>query len=334
MSPTEVIVVSGHRAASRAVAAARIARRAGCARMPASPLPVPPADPAREALGAIGVAHPPRVVLELPEDGCIESTIGMFADAEDARIAEAICVVDAASFFEDLFGDEYYPIAGAQPRLVVAKALRLVQQVEHASAVHIMGWEPIATADLSILLATLSAIAPAARLHLEHPTHVEPSAVFDEIVHQPGWVQLLNHEHRPHMTDIRVSAFRYEQVRPFHPGRLHRLLERMGSGAFGAVIRSAGFCRLATRPGLVGSWDQVGQMIALQPLARDDGSAGDSLALGQEIGVIGIDLDVVTLEAALDRACLTDAEFSAGAAAWAKIADPFPSWSAVSAAAD
>jgi len=91
-------------------------------------------------------------------------------------------------------------------------------------------------------------------------------------------VHLLNDEHRPHMRDIRVSAFRYEQLRPFHPGRLHQLLQdQFPGGDFGAVLRSAGFCRLATRPGIVGSWDHVGQMISLDPLARDEGLDGEVL---------------------------------------------------------
>jgi G3E family GTPase len=185
----------------------------------------------------------------------------------------------------------------------------------------------VETRDLSILLATLSHLAPAARLRLDRSGGDAPPAPFAPLRHQPGWVHLLNDEHLPHMTDIRVSAFRYEQLRPFHPGRLHRLLEtRLGAGDFGAVLRSAGFCRLATRTGVVGSWDQVGQMISLEPLARDDTSDEPPLTLGQDIGFIGIDLDAAALTTALDGACLTDAEFTAGADAWRRLADPFPAW--------
>lgn len=131
------------------------------------------------------------------------------------------------------------------------------------------------------------------------------------------------------MTDLRVSAFRYEQLRPFHPGRLHELLETsFGGGAFGAVLRSAGFCRLASRPGVVGSWDQVGQMISLEPLTRDEQGQSELLALGQDIGFIGIDLDADALTTALDKATLSDAEFTAGLREWARFADPFPRWDA------
>ncbi|MDO9589837.1 MAG: GTP-binding protein [Microcella sp.] len=140
---------------------------------------------------------------------------------------------------------------------------------------------------------------------------------------------MLNGNFDPHMTDPRVSAMRYEQARPFHPQRLHEVLdERIDSGHCGTIIRSSGFCRLATRPGVTAHWDHVGSMIAFSPLARDGEQHPDDepLALGQDLIVIGLDVDAVALRAALDSAALTDDELLAGPEVWAQFSDPFPAW--------
>lgn len=328
MSTTQVTVVTGHRSARRAAAARNLAGRMKCARVPASAVAHADDDAAIEALRIITSGAPQnRIVLELPADASVESTIAIFEESEDTVVAELVCVIDAGCFFDDLMAEEYWQISGSRPSLFVARALRLVQHIEHASVLLVAGWGSVETRDLSVLLATLSHLAPAARIRLDRTASDAPPAVFTQSTHQPGWVHLLNDEHRPHMSDIRVSAFRYEQLRPFHPGRLHRFLEtRFGTGEFGAVVRSAGFCRLATRPGIVGSWDQVGQMISLEPLARDAHPSGQLLALGQDIAIIGIDLDAASLTAALDATAISDAEFLTAGADWSRFADPFPRW--------
>ena len=116
-------------------------------------------------------------------------------------------------------------------------------------------------------------------------------------------------------------------MRPLHPGRLHALLdERIEPGEFGQVIRSAGFCRFATRSGVTARWDHVGRMISFEPAARDAELDGELLAVGQELAFIGVDLDVGALTAALDATALTDDELTAGAGVWASYPDPFPAW--------
>jgi G3E family GTPase len=180
-------------------------------------------------------------------------------------------------------------------------------------------------------MALVSNLGPRARLRLDHgQTEFRlsgtPYAVGQE---RPGWVGVLNGEHDPHMSDPHVSAFRYENIRPLHPGRLQELLdERIEPGEFGTVIRSAGFCRFATRPSAVGRWDHVGRMISFDPLGRDDalGAGEDLLALGQDLALIGLDLDREALAVALDHAALSDAELAAGPDAWAGYPDPFPAW--------
>lgn len=325
MSPTEVTLIVGHRDRSRGAAARRRAHAQRCPHVTASALRRASATEAAEFVRDIPAAG--HLVVEIPADAAVEAAIGAFDGDESVRLTELLCVIDAETFFDDLMADDYVSSSHVDGTLYVAKALRLVQHLERASTVLVTGWGPVETRDLSILLATLSHLAPAARIRLEHSASDAAPAPHSAAIHQPGWVHLLNDEHDPHMRDTRVSAFRYERLRPFHPGRLHRLLEEeFGGGRYGAVLRSAGFCRLATRPGLVGSWDQVGQMISLEPLARDDDSSGPPLALGQDLAFIGIDMDAVALSAALDAALLDDRELTTDARSWTRFADPFPRW--------
>src|SRR6185437_1130427 len=60
--------------------------------------------------------------------------------------------------------------------------------------------------------------------------------------------------------------------RPFHPARLwHFVTEQLDSGAFGGILRSKGFFRLATRPGVTGLWSQAGSVARFEPTGVDEG---------------------------------------------------------------
>jgi G3E family GTPase len=114
------------------------------------------------------------------------------------------------------------------------------------------------------------------------------------------------------------------------------LLDRVEAGEFGNVVRSAGFCRLATRPHITAQWEHVGRMISLEPLTSDERlvEGEELLAVGQDIAFIGIDVDQDALAAALDDVALTDDELAEGPAAWAGFEDPFPVWQTASDWAD
>jgi G3E family GTPase len=162
----------------------------------------------------------------------------------------------------------------------------------------LVNWASLDTPDLSTVMALVSHLNPHARLRLDHPeAHLMPLLHAHSPVHAgAGWVKMLNGTFDPHMTDARVSAVRYEQARPFHPKRLQGVLnERFDSGECGTIVRSSGFCRLATRPGITAHWNHVGTMISFSPLAHDDERHADD-------------------------------ELLAGPQAWLAFADPFPVW--------
>lgn len=322
---TQAVIVCGRHPSPRA----HIARRLAVERRCVVSLAVRTEgahDFSSDALRLVRHGRPARIVADVPAEASLLETLGSFLDDERTTVDEVVCVVEAASFFDDLLDDEYYAVPGERPRRYVARALRMVQQIELASALIVTGWEETPTRDLALLLAVLSHLAPAAQIGLTRAERIGPESRFEEHSHQPGWVYALNDEHDPFMRDIRVRTIRYQQLRPFHPGRLHRVLdEQIGAGSFGAVLRSAGMCRIATRPGLSGSWEHVGQMISLDPISRDAGEEGP-LTLGQDIAFTGIDMDAVALCRALDTATLTDEELLSGPESWRAYPDPFPSW--------
>ncbi len=338
MEQVDVVAVVGTCAPERLRYAKRLAAMTQRVFVPAYRLALSP-DPIDEAAAlAPWTDQPAGAVFEFPEIASTTELIGTFARPDGATLLTGvICVADAGHLLEDLQRDDYvvrHPLPWQHSALThyVAHAMLTVTQLEYASMIALVNWATLTPDELSTVMALVGRLSPQAelRLHREVVEPWRPGVPFAVGQERPGWVGLLNGDHAPQPGDARVSAFRYENIRPLHPGRLQRLLdERIEPGAFGTVVRSAGFCRLASRPHTVAQWDHVGQMISFEPLGRDDelGDDEELLALGQELAVIGIDLDQEGLTAALDEAALSDEELAAGPEAWARFADPFPAWS-------
>lgn len=340
MDAVSVIAVVGACKPERLSYAKQLARTTNRAFIPATRLAGSP-DPLQEAAVLASWTDPASgAVVELPDEVLATELVGAFADFDDrTRLLALVCVVDAAHLMNDLHRDDHLPLRDIDSGIaapLAARAQLTVTQLEYASTVVLVNWRALTTPDLAVVMALLSHLSPHARLRLRRDSieetisdGIEPRDTYSVEQDRPGWVCLLNDEFDPHMTDPRVSALRYEQVRPLHPGRLKHLLDsRIEPGEFGMVVRSAGFCRLATRPGIVAQWEHVGRVIALNPIAIDDriGDEEELLALGQDLAFIGLDLDHDGLVAALNDAALTDAELAAGPSAWAKFSDPFPVW--------
>ena len=162
----------------------------------------------------------------------------------------------------------------------------------------------------------------------------------------PEWLKVPRGEEASEVEEYGMVSFVYRARRPFHPGRLAKLIE---SDVFDEIIRSKGLCWLATRPEWAGFWSQAGGVYSLDPLGRwwadvprddwpDDaeivaeiqsqfeGQHGDRR---QEVVLIGQNLNVTEIEAALDKCLLTDLELIQGPADWGRLDDPFPQWEIV-----
>lgn len=249
-----------------------------------------------------------------------------------AAATPLVCVVDARHLIDDL--RDPAPLAPGVPGDegdAGARARRAVTLLEAATAICFVQWEKVATAELSVLMAIVSHLAPGARVRLSRgpaadlPTlaAAEPSGALPQtVLERAGWVHALNDEHDPYMTDRRVETLRYERMRPFHPGRLASALDELDAGRFGLLLRSAGFCRIATRPGILARWNQVGSAMWIDP---QDAGAEASLT-SQDLALTGLDLIGPAVAGALDAALLTDAELEAGVSTWADFDDPLPTW--------
>ncbi|WP_308122740.1 GTP-binding protein [Microbacterium marinilacus] len=335
MDAVGVIAVVGACGPERLRYAKRLAKLTNRGFFPASRLAGSP-DPAQEAAVLSSWTNPAAgAVVELPDEVPATELIGTFGDFDDrTRLLALVCVVDAAHMLDDLHRDDYLPLRDADSGVaapLAARAQLTVTQIEYASAIVLVNWKALTPPDLAVVMALLNHLSPHARLRLHRDAiaHLEPGEAYGVEQDRPGWVCFLNDDFDPHMTDPRVSAFRYEQVRPLHPGRFKQLLDdRIEPGEFGDVLRSAGFCRLATRASIVAQWEHVGRVISLNPLAIDDRLEDEEelLALGQDLAFVGLDLDHDGLVTALDEAALTDAEIAAGPTAWGMLPGPFPAW--------
>ena len=270
-----------------------------------------------------------RVVVDLGTDVDLLHAVGARGGVE----AEAVCVVDARHMIGDLL-DEAPLVASAvagDPRGDVgARARQAALALEIATRIVWVNWERVPTAALAVQMALASHLNPGATLRLTRDPRADlhvgtPRADETEVLERAGWVRALNDEHDPYMRDNRVSTLRYDQVRPFHPARLQSTLDRLDAGAAGRLVRSAGFCRIASRPGILARWEHVGSAMWIEPIGTDDGRMG----VGQEIAFTGLDLSAPRLRHLLDRAALTDDELAAGPDAWTTFDDPLPAWPTV-----
>ncbi len=271
--------------------------------------------------------HALDVVAEIASDVDVEHLEFALNDPP----ASIICVVDAHHMIDDLRNGvalvDHAPLG--DPRGDVgARARKAASFIETAALICIVGWEQVDTAHLSLMMALASHLNPHARVRLSRGPDDDLRSLAATIpdstplLERAGWVGVLNRTHDPYMTDRRVSAVRYEQLRPFHPGRLVRALDEVDSGRFGLVLRSAGFCRLATRAHILARWEQVGSAMWIDPLT----TRMDAAATGQDLALFGLDLRAAGLVSALDAAVITDDELALGPEGWRRFADPLPAW--------
>lgn len=277
------------------------------------------------------------VVLEYPLQNPALHIIGELADVTTpGELTDLVCLVDAVHLLRDLASSDQVKLADYEHdagAVFASRAELVVTQIEYASTVVLVNTESISVYELNRVLALISHLAPKAHLDLAAPTGYQrprPSqGCFTMEQTSAGWVSLLNGDFAPQFKDSSVVALRYEQLRPFHPERLHALMHRLLKDHAGGLLRSAGFCHLATRGHITAQWNHVGSRLTLSPAAFDHqySAEDEPLAFGQDLALIGIDLDPRKITSGLDAAALTDQELTAGPALWSTFIDPFPEWS-------
>ncbi|WP_407551137.1 GTP-binding protein [Streptomyces sp. Pv4-95] len=254
-----------------------------------------------------------------------------------ARLDTMVTVVDAAGFLPELTGGDGLAERGLGQYEDDTRTVSdlLVDQIEFADVIVLNKTDLVDTETLLRLRAALTRLNPAARVIRARRGRVAPDEVLgtgrfdlERAQEAPGWVRELNGDHVPETEEYGISSTVFRAGRPFHPGRLwHFVTEELDSGRHGDILRSKGFFRLATRPGIAGLWSQAGAVARFEPsgMADADGEPGADTAeeprYGQELVFIGTRLRPESLHAAL-TACLLTADEPVPAAS----GDPFPAW--------
>ncbi|GAB7039016.1 MULTISPECIES: GTP-binding protein [Catenuloplanes] len=296
------------------------------------------------------------LVLVLPE--AIEPR--MFAEAyahhhaahRHLRIGAYVTVADAAHLLDDLDGTDDLTDRGLHAadddRRSVAEVV--CHQLEYADTVVLHGEAPgggLETARLQILLHRL--VPWATHLHVPAGPATFPSTSTSTSTarHEPGIPDPLIRSLEGYpvgvdepMPDCGVVSLLFRARRPFHPARLHALLETVTR----ETVRARGVCWIASQPDTVLAWESAGCAVSLHALGHwldalppaHLAHAGDRRRLAADLdwdpyygdrhtrlAFVGIDTDAADLHRDLTACLLTDPELAEGADGWRGWDDPF-----------
>ncbi|MEV6341483.1 GTP-binding protein [Nocardia vinacea] len=244
-----------------------------------------------------------------------------------ARLDTMVTVVDASTFLAEVARGE----ALAQRNLQAGEgdtrtiADLLVDQVEFADVLLVNKTDLVSANAVGTVEATVRRLNPRAKILRTEKGAVDLAEVLATGRYNPviaaesdGWAEELAGGHIPETEEYGIRSLTYTADRPFHPERLADALAQLRG-----MLRSKGFCWLATRPALAAVWSQAGPNLTFEPAAW---WTSLEVPAGQEIVFIGVELDLDHIRGLLDAALLTNAEFAAGPTTWSTYPDPFPTW--------
>lgn len=244
-----------------------------------------------------------------------------------ARLDTLVTVVDASTFLTELARGEALAerqlTAGPGDARSVADLL--VDQVEFADVILLNKTDLVTAERLGTVEAVVRRLNPTARLlHTDHGVvaldEVLDTGLFDPIAaaQLPGWDEEIASGHTPETEEYGIGSTTFRADRPFHPQRLASVLDQAQG-----LLRSKGFCWIASRPSIAAIWSQAGPNLVIDPAQF---WSSTEIEPGQEIVFIGIGIDWAALDANLRSALLTDAELADGEQAWLRYPDPLPEW--------
>lgn len=251
-----------------------------------------------------------------------------FRLGELARLDTLVTVVDASTFLTEIVRGEGLADRELSAGEGDARSISdlLTDQVEFADVILLNKTDLVSPAILDTVHTLLRRLNPTAKLiRTDHGIvdigEVLGTGLFDPeaAAQTPGWDEEIADGHTPETEEYGISSMTFRSDRPFHPQRLGDAL-----GQVTRVLRSKGFCWIASRPTIAAIWSQAGPNLAIEPAQY---WSGTEIAPGQEIVFIGIKLDRDMVRRLLDGALLTDAELAEGQQAWVGYPDPLPAWS-------
>lgn len=244
-----------------------------------------------------------------------------------ARLDTMVTVVDASTFLAEVAKGQALAERNLQAGEGDSRTIAdlLVDQVEFADVLLVNKTDLVGAAAAGAVEATVRKLNPRARVLRTANGVVDLADVLGTGLYNPvvaaeaeGWDEELAGGHTPETEEYGIRSLTYTADRPFHPQRLSEALAELRG-----LLRSKGFCWIASRASLAAIWSQAGPNLVFEPAAW---WSALEVPAGQEIVFIGIKLDRDQVRALLDDALLTDAEFFAGPVEWAGYPDPFPAW--------
>ncbi|AZL59434.1 GTP-binding protein [Tabrizicola piscis] len=271
--------------------------------------------------------------------------------ADVARLDTMVTVVDAINLLRDFASHDFLADRGESLGEDDERTLvnLLTDQIEFANVVILNKVRDAGPERADAARKIIKALNPDARLIETDHSAVTPDAIFDtglfdfdRAAEHPLWAKELYGfaHHTPETEEYGISSFVYRARQPFHPGRIHAVL----NGDLPGVIRAKGHFWIASRPNWVAEFSLAGAVSSVAPLGGWWASVPkerwpthpDALAevarkwqepwgdRRQELVFIGHGMDEADLRAKLDAALIPASAFTPEV--WADLPDPFPGW--------
>ncbi len=268
-----------------------------------------------------------------------------------ARLDTMVTVVDAVNLLKDFSSHDFLrdrgeSLGGEDDRSLVTL---LTEQIEFANVIILNKCADAGPARVDAARKIIRALNADAEIIETTHSDVAPDAILDtgrfdfERAHEhPMWAKELYGfaNHTPETEEYGVTSFVFHARAPFHPARVHEVL----NGPLPGVIRAKGHFWIATRPDWAAEFSLAGAMSSVTPLGRwwasvpeerlpkhPDAQAeiaknwiepwGDRR---QEIVFIGVDMNREAICARLNAALMNAGDFTPGD--WTQLPDPFPRW--------
>lgn len=272
-----------------------------------------------------------------------------------SRLDTMVTVVDALNLLSDyssqnLLSDRGETTGEGDIRSLVSL---LVEQIEFADVVIVNKASAVSAEQLAMVKQVVASLNADARIVEADFAEVPMDTILDtglfnkeQAEGHPLWAKELYGyaEHRPESEEYGVESFVYRARKPFDPAKFRKFLS--DAHAMDKVIRAKGHFWLATRPDYLGELAKAGHQVEVARMGRwwasvpknrwPDGEEFEHFVMRhwdevwgdrrQELVFIGIGMDEARITKDLDACLVPDTRFEPEA--WARLADPFPSWEA------
>ena len=273
-----------------------------------------------------------------------------FADEQGSSLSEVatidtmVTVVDALNFWKDYqsFDDLKERNIGINDQDQRNIVDLLIDQIEFATVILLNKCDLVEPPELDAIETFIKELNPFAKvlrtqLGRVAVDQIVGSKTYDEqwAAGHPDWLAVARGEEVSETDEYGITSFAFEERRPFHPDRLMKALN-FQDGILQGVLRSKGYCWIASRNDQAFRWSQAGVSVQIEhdgdwfasvdqdqwPEDPDDiASIRESMQepwgdRRQELVFIGTDMDHVVLLSRLEECLLSDQEMELGPAVW------------------